>query len=227
MLPPDVGTSPGDTSTPSDVAPDAPSLVFADDFARADSEDIGNGWIEKTPGAFRLTGGEVARNVTSGTGYRHHLVYRPATESVLDVEISLDVRVTSLPTFTPQLFVRGDPASIADLDAYTGYLLYGTADRFVLGRQEGNLFVITLSELFLMEALAVGPTYRMTLRAVGTSPVTLTARIDRMSPNGAVMLGQTVVMDTAATRITVPGSVGFSGDSGTPYIYDRFRRTPF
>ncbi len=233
-LPPDDAPALRDAPTdapPTDVAPDAPpSLAFADDFGRADGDAIGNGWIEKTPAAFRLTDGEVTRVALPDSEYRDQLVYRPAAENVLDVEISIDFRVTASPPRYPQIFVRGVSSLIGEPDSYTGYLLYvdgdTVANRVVLGRQEGTVFVGTLDAFNLTVALAVGSTYRMTLRAEGTTPVTVSARIEHLTGSGAALIGQTTVEDAEPTRITVPGTVGFAGDMGTVYVYDRFRRTP-
>jgi hypothetical protein len=237
MVPADDGPSDAptdahvDTPAVTDAAIDAPlSLLFADDFERADSESIGNGWIEKTPSTFFLRAGKVVRMDGTATSYRDHLVYRPISENVLDVEVTVDVQFTALPPRFPQVFVRGVSASIGATDSYSGYLLYvngvALANEVVLGRQEGNEFVGTLSQFTLSESFAVGPEYRMILRATGTSPVTVAARIERLVGSGSVTIGQTTVIDSSATRITEPGTVGFSGDEAASYIYDRFRRTP-
>src|SRR5207249_3666329 len=39
----------------------APGSNFFDDFNRSDSADLGNGWVEKTPGAFSLVGNRVSK----------------------------------------------------------------------------------------------------------------------------------------------------------------------
>ncbi|MCA9620159.1 MAG: hypothetical protein KC731_14130, partial [Myxococcales bacterium] len=42
----------------------AGNLLFEDDFARADGDAVGNGWIEKTPAVFSLAGGKAVKAAT-------------------------------------------------------------------------------------------------------------------------------------------------------------------
>src|SRR5690606_12658890 len=79
---------------------------FFDDFERADGADLGNGWVEKTPGAFSLQGGRVVKSATP-VGFADNVVYRP--EAMLDGEASVEVRFSSLPPGYAQVFVRGQP----------------------------------------------------------------------------------------------------------------------
>lgn len=211
------------------VIVDAATSDFVDMFSRADSANIENGWIEKNPTAFSVTAGEVTRVATSPESYRDNLVYRPAQEDALDVEISVEVRFTQTPPRFPQIFVRARSATIATVDSYDGYLLYvdgsTTANQVVLGRQLGTPFVATLSTFTLSESLSTTDRYRMVLRAQGTAPVMLAARVEKLVGAAWSTIGSTTFEDSAAERITTPGTVGFAGDEVAAYVYDDFRRT--
>ncbi|MCA9623784.1 MAG: hypothetical protein KC731_32400, partial [Myxococcales bacterium] len=75
------------------------------------------------------------------------LVYRAASEDLLDVEIRLQVSGLPLSIGYPQIFVRAQSSTIATLNAYDGYLFYidGSATAAVLGRQIGTPFVVPLA----------------------------------------------------------------------------------
>jgi hypothetical protein len=100
-----------------------------------------------------------------------------------------------------------------------------TTNEVVLGRQLGNVFVVTLSRFVLSEPFNTTDRYRLTLRAQGSSPVALEARVEKQTPNGFVLIGSTTASDSAANRITEAGTVGFAGDEIAAYVYDEFRRT--
>ncbi len=216
--------TPGDA--PSDTTGDAPAEDFVDSFSRPDGASIGNGWIEKLASTYALAGGEVVR-IDTPESYRDNMVYRPASEDLRDVEISVGVRFTAIPPGFAQIFVRGEAATIAAPDSYDGYLLYiegGQADEAVLGRQRGTVFVTTLSRFPLVPPLDAGSAFRMTLRATGAQPVALRAKIERLSNGAWTAIGETAIEDFAATQIDAAGTVGFAGNEVSTYVYDDFRR---
>src|SRR2546430_630499 len=116
-----------------------PFSAFVDDFNRADSADLGNGWVQKTPGAFSLAGNQIVKAAT-GTGYVDNLVYYPDDMAV--PEVSVEVRFASLPPGYAQVFVRGDPESIATPGVFSGYLLFTDNDstRAILARINSNTY---------------------------------------------------------------------------------------
>ncbi|MBA3538474.1 MAG: hypothetical protein H0T79_02495 [Deltaproteobacteria bacterium] len=225
--PPDGGEPDASIDGPRDAPIDAPASGFHDDFTRPDGDALGNGWLEKTPLAFALQDGEVVR-ASGSSNYRDNLCYRPASEDVLDVAISMQVRFTASPPGNAQLFVRGVSASLDAPDSYDGYLLYVTGDQgdnLVLGRQIGTPFVTELSSFTLSPALNTTDTYRLTLSAEGTTTVMLAAKVERLALGVWTTIGQTAVPDTSAARIVVAGTVGFSSSANQAYVYDEFRRT--
>src|SRR5687768_11424784 len=56
--------TPADADAGADAPADAPAADLVDSFSRADSEEIGNGWIEKIPTTYSLASGEVVRVAT-------------------------------------------------------------------------------------------------------------------------------------------------------------------
>jgi hypothetical protein len=202
--------------------------TFFDDFSRPDNAVLGNGWIEKTPSAFSIAGGRVAKVATT-TVYADNLVYRPATDVMLNGEASVEVRFASTPPGYAQVFVRAQMATIANPGQFTGYLLFTDNNVGVayLDRIENGAFV-PLAQIAINPVLNTTDTYRLRLRATGTNPVALAAYIERQNGSGWDIIGQAFVNDTAATRVATAGTVGFTGDrENGVYSYDNFLRTSF
>lgn len=199
---------------------------LSDDFQRADAAALGNGWIEKAPAAFSIQSGAVAK-VAAGYGYLDNLVYRPAAEDVRDVEASVELRLLSASPGYPQIHVRIQSGSAALPSWLDSYILYvdGDNSRAILGRQRGSAFVVALATITIAPALNTTDTFRLRLRAVGTSPVQLSGFVERLSGSSWQVIGQASVNDLAPDRITAAGSVGFSGYIETAYRYDNFVRT--
>ena len=202
------------------------SAHFVDDFNRTDGTTIGNGWVEKNTAAFALAGGQVIKQAVA-TGYRDNLVYRPATEDVLDVEASLEFTLLSNPPGYPQVLVRVQSATAATPNLLDGYMIYlpDSGTTAVVGRQNGSAFVTTLAQFNLTSAINTADRYRMRLRATGTNPVNLDAFVERFVANGVwETIGQAQAADGSAARIATAGSVGFSGFIENSYRYDNFAR---
>jgi hypothetical protein len=211
---------------PTDAPPVDPTLLV-DDFDRPDAEAINNGWIEKTPAAFTLVDGRAKKQLTTTSDYRDNLVYRPASENLANVEIAVDVTFTATPPGYAQIFVRARSATITASNSYDGYLLYVVGDspgQVTLGRQLGTVFVETLSSFSVSPAFVANQRYRLTLRAVGKSPVKLSARVERVDASGVTLVGQTSAEDADPRRIQDAGTVGFSGSDEATYAYERFHR---
>lgn len=201
--------------------------AFHDGFERADADVLGNGWTEKTAGAFALSAGRVVKAATATTSYRDNMVYRPAAEDTADVEASIEMTVDAAVQY-PQLFVRAQRATIATANTYDGYLLYvaNNPASAVLGRQRGTVFVVTLATITIDPPLDPAQRYRLRLAARGTSPVALDAWIERLAGASWIVDGEAHVMDADALRIESAGAVGFSANEAATPIYDDFRWRP-
>jgi hypothetical protein len=205
------------------TVPECSSGLFFDDFDRADSGELSNGWVEKTPGAFALTSGVISKAATA-TGYQDNLVYRPADEAMLDGEVSVEVRFASLLPGYAQVFVRGQLATIAMAGIFDGYLFFIDNDptRAIVSRIECGVFV-PLALIAIEPGLNTIDTFRLQLRATGTEPVVVEAFVERLVGGMWEVIGQARVEDWDATRYRTSGTVGFTGyvDGGS-YTYDNF-----
>ena len=197
---------------------------FFDAFDRPNSNNLGNGWVEKSPQAFDLAGGQASKQAT-GTGYLDNVVYRPASEDVLDVEASVELQVGTLPPGYPQLFTRLQSGTAGTPGSLDGYLLYvdGGASEAVLARQNG-FNITTLASFGLTPNLNTTDTFRLRMRTTGTNPVVIDAFIERLDAANWITIGQTSVTDATPTRIDTAGSVGFGGFIEAAYNYDNFSR---
>jgi hypothetical protein len=209
-LPPDEGGI--------DAASEAAAMLptFVDDFARADGQ-IGNGWLQKTGGAFALNAGAV-KQTQSGI-YRNLFNSRPAPENALDVLVQVTVTFP-VSTADPGLFARIQPGSDV-VDHFVAYSVYpdGANDLYV-SRDDGNVFVDQGSSV-ISPPLVVGQSYRLSLEVTGTNPVHLVGSLSQL--DGTVVATITA-NDASAKRLPTPGSVGFGSSASVNGRWDDFKR---
>lgn len=198
---------------------------FIDAFDRPNGP-VGNGWLEKVSGRFSIIDQTVS--VFDGN-WRRHILYRPTEENVLDVEISAEIRWTSV---TPAidcdatLMARLVPQTLTTNNDAAGYAVYiNDTIELTLARLEGGSET-KLRDANLPSSINTTDTYRMTLRVRGTSPVMLDAMLDRRESNGTWTNVQTIsAEDDRNDRIQTPGSVGMTADVHSSFRYDNFTRT--
>lgn len=199
---------------------------FSDAFTRADSDVIGNGWLEKISTPWFLQGGRAVKQGV-GSSYQDNLVYRPASEDVLNVEASAVLRITTGSPGYPQIFTRIQ-SNTANVGGFLeGYILYidGVTNRAILGRQRGYAFLTELATLNLSPTLNTTDTYRLRMSNVGTNPVQIQAYVERLGTSGWTVIGTASYNDGSADRIQTAGSVGFSGYTESGYSFDDFQRS--
>ncbi len=233
----DVAALDGATTTdaPTEGAPDA-GPTFRDDFARDDGT-IGNGWLlRRTPGCFGIRGGELLRSAQTpdaGTdSYVDCLIYRPASEDLLNVEASVIVRFKDTPQGWPQIHARiqkGTVGTAGMLDSYF-FFLNRSSGFFELGHVHGAAAFDVFATFAANPALDSTTPVRLTLRVTGTGPVKLVGTLDRFV-NGQWLQSGQVAHDEDAASIPVAGSVGLSSgaakdEATSNYAYDDFTRTP-
>ena len=199
---------------------------FADDFDRADAASLGNGWIEKNPQAFQLQGNEAVKQAV-GVGYRDNIVYRPASEDLVDVEASIEIQLSNSSPGYPQLFTRVQSATVGVPNSIDGYILYinNSGSEAVLGRQEGASFVTRLATVNISPALNTTDRYRLRLRTTGANPVQADAFVERWNGSAWIVDGQASVVDASGAAVTGAGSTGFGGYVEASYAYDNFSVT--
>jgi hypothetical protein len=202
----------------------ADAKTFFDDFERPNADPLGNGWVERFSGAFNIVGGAAAKQ-TSINNYRDNIVYRPAAENGLDMEVQAEIRFTGAAVVNlPMLWARAQNIGANRVDGYHIYLdccYY----HFHLGRHLGSVS----TEIAAFDTpLVVGQSYRLTLRVLSTDAVAVYARVDARGDGGAwEMRGQTGYIDLTPERIQTPGAAGFSGDVDPGYTFDNFSRVGY
>ena len=207
------------------------AYAFSDDFNRADSGAIGNGWIAKSPG-FALASDRALRVNQSSSDFRDLVVYRPPAEAYLDIQASMEVVLSGIDGgggAWEQLHVRIQPSTITipgTLDAYIMFAQGGGTTAMTIARQRLQTAYVVLGTFQLTNALVAGATYRFTLHTTGAGPVTLYGAVERFDSPTWTMLGSTTIQDLdTAQAIVTPGVVGFSASSVDPtgaYSYDNF-----
>ena len=198
---------------------------ISDDFTRADDAAIGNGWIEKSPTAFTLLGGEASKQAV-GTGYLDNLVFRPSNEDVLDVETSVEFTLSATSPGYIEIWSRVQSDTVLVSNWLEGYILFindnNTEAR--IGRSNGNAYSL-LATVGLSQPLNTTDRFRLRLSTEGTSPVVVTGYVERFNGADWDVLGQATVNDNDPLQIVTPGTVGFSGHVESGYVYDNFVRT--
>ena len=200
---------------------------FVDNFNRPDSTNIGNGWIEKNPDGFSLSGGVVITHQSALVGHWDNIVYRPASEDLLDVEASVEIQLFESPPGFPQLHVRVQAATVGSPNILDSYIIFVNSSNTeaILGRQRGSNLVLTLAVIAMDPPLNTTDKFRLRLRATGTNPVELTAFVERFTSGTWQVIGLGAASDSSADRLASAGSVGFSGAASDHYHYDNFTRT--
>ncbi len=199
---------------------------FLDDFERPNGV-VGNDWLLKTVDTFSLATG---RLVPQPLDYKRGLLYRPAIEDVLDVEVSLEALYDQVPPPTPtndvQVYARVQASSVvADdvIDAYMAWIDNGANLR--LGRHRG-VFLGVLDQALLAAPVDTTHTFRVRLRVTGRLPVVVHGVAERLDGANWTVLADLEVLDSTTQRIESPGSVGTSTDESVTFTCDNFRRQP-
>ncbi|MHA1290099.1 MAG: Ig-like domain-containing protein, partial [Candidatus Thorarchaeota archaeon] len=192
---------------------------------RPDSEEIGNGWIEKNPPGFSLSGNAVITNPDSLFWQdKDNIVYRPATEELLNVEASVEVRFFEDYPGYPQVHVRVQSDTVEIYGKLDSYLIFvdGKNNEAILGRDPYPYGVGKLATITIDPPLNTTDTFRLRLAAVGTDPVQLSAFVERFEGGDWQVIGQAMVNDDSPDRIDSAGSCGFGGWIGDNFQYDNY-----
>lgn len=205
--------------------------LFFDTFDRADGEDIGNNWVEKTPLAFSVQGGEVLGTINDVL-YRDNIVTRPLSEDRADLEIGLEFRRLPGPSNMSQIHARAQRSDLELTDTLTDYHLFveeftppnGSLAIAIQRGVPGELNCF-LAETLFPQALTLGDRYRLRFRVTGSDPVVLNGFLERF--NGAdweVFVSASATHDASTTTspelfcepgampppLTGAGAMGFS-----------------
>lgn len=201
---------------------ETPTFEFFDDFERPDSDDVGNGWIEKTPESFALIDGGI-RRVVSIDGYPENVVYRPEG-NWLDGEAAVELTWLNLDDNfgSPQCFLRTQLADIETDGSVTGYLLFvnGSTGDLTISRQIAGSFTQELIEP-MMSPVELVLRYRLRLRVVGSDPVVLDGYLEQLIRGEWTVHTEVHGVDDGAERIIEPGTFAVGGHTQTePWFYE-------
>ncbi len=213
--PPRDGTTGGDAGA-----------VFVDDFNRPEGSPR-NGWIEKAGAGVWVTAGGRLVCTKPNPFYLDEGLYRPFSEAVLDVEVSVAFKLSALPPGFVHLRARVPQGAITTAGQSDGYGIYVPNSS-----TEARLFRIggaaptDLKTLTLSEALNTTDSYRLRLRTTGTSPVVLEGWVERSTNPGFVVIGHATTSDSDAARFDQPGTVNLALGTNANASFDDFARTP-
>lgn len=206
-------TSSGESST---GAP--PSNDFFDDFQRPNADDVGNGWIEKTPESFAVIDGGIRRVGSTGL-YPDNLVYRPEGDW-LDTEATVEFSWLDLSVNfgSPQCGLRIQMEDIQTAGSLTGYLLFvhGSTGNLMLSRQIAGSFTQEYTAE-ITPPFEVGTSYRFRFRVTGSDPVILDGYLEQLVAGVWTLHSEVHGMDDAAERITTPGTFAVGGHVETEF----------
>lgn len=200
-----------------DAGDATPLQSFHDDFARPDLGDLGNGWTEKNPDAFRISAGAAVKAKTT-KNYRDNIVYRPASEDRAEVEVSATFTVDDSFAF-PQVFVRAQRATITTTDGYDAYIFFvADVTSATLARQRGATDEVFLTSVKWSSAVANGDRLKLTLKVSGQA--LLEAKVQRLEDGGVTALGSGSFADGDPARIEGTGATGFAASFDTLMVDD-------
>jgi hypothetical protein len=221
-----------ETSVGTSETTGGPVDEFFDPFDRADAADLGNGWIEKTPGAFRILDEQVELETVNGQDFRNNLFYRPLDESLLDVEASMVVNfVADDPFGFPQLHLRVQSDDVDTPGSLTSYAVFVDTDdpsapQLTVNRIAGAGF--GPAESVPIEPPPVdAETYRLRGRVTGTDPVMVEGFFEVAIDGSWEVRAEGLLVDVDDARISEAGTVGGGGHVALQhFVLDDFAYAP-
>lgn len=200
-------------TAPAPMPPVPAANIFLDDFARPDGA-LGNGWVERAPGLYRLTSG-TAEQFRVGR-IDQLLVLRPAVEDASDVDVSVDI-TSGTDFMDPGVFAR---ASVDAQGMFSGYSLFlDGGGAVMIDRANGSRFT-PIASARLSRRLVPGESCHLAFKVTGTTTVKLEGTV---TDKAGAVLGQLSATDSAVEHL-LRGSVGFGSSDAAFTQYDNFKR---
>jgi hypothetical protein len=181
----------------------------------------------KTAGHFTLDSNQLLNVGTADDGYDNIELFR--TDTQLDVQIDVDVMYPATDTtmlVDPTVSARMTDASVTTFNTYDGYTFYVQRGYGAIAREEVNTTNDTeLDGKALSPALEVSVPYHIRFTVTGTTSVTMTASVTRIS-DGTVLQTWSAT-DSGATRFPNAGHAGIgAGTDAAGLRWDNYVRTP-
>lgn len=183
-------------------------MAFTDNFNRADSSTVGNGWIESVDAVWSILNNQL-RHTPNGSNYLTQQIWRPASENFANGTIEVEWKRSTTSQY-PIICARKQAGANT---FYMGWV-FGTSNFFISKVVNG-----TRTDLASKTVSALSTTtnaYKLTLTLSGSS---LTLRVDGVTNPGFID-----ELSTTDSSITASGQLGLSGATGSgPTIdYDNF-----
>lgn len=200
--------------------PDAPSgthhftlsrstlVAFTDDFNRADSATVGNGWIESVAAVWSILSNKL-RHTPNNSSYLTQQAWRPTTENFANGIISVEWKRSSTSQY-PIICARKQ----AGADTYYMAWLFGSSTIYLSKVVSGTRTDLTSKSVSALST--TGNTFKFTFTLDGS---TLTLTVDGITNPGFID-----EITTTDSSITATGQSGLSGatGSGPTLDYDNF-----
>lgn len=181
-------------------------MAFTDDFNRADSTTVSNGWIERVDSRWEVRTNQLYFTGTVGGNYLDIQCLRPTSENFTNGTVVVEFKLTS---------ADNSPMVIGRYTANYFYAAWVYSNTLYLSK----IINRTKTDLGNQStgALSNGVYYRLTLILSGSS---LTARVHRVSDS--VQLAEVTVTDSS---ITNSGQTGVTGQTWPDFYFDNFLAT--
>jgi hypothetical protein len=220
------GSSDGSSTDTGEVLP-----TFFDDFARAPSQALGNGWVEKNATVFAIADEMVVNDSNFFHQYYDQVVTQQGEEA-LDIELRVEFRVDAAnDNNEPHLIARMQPDGL-DPSAFNHcYALVPqlSLDRLCAMRFDtGNGGIgAQWCEPWPNADFVVGDWYRLVFVVEGPGPVDLIGRLEhRVGEEWELVVAVEDQDLDDELRIVDPGAWGFSGGTSGNYylnfVFDNF-----
>lgn len=181
-------------------------MALSDDFNRADSATVGNGWAELTPDKAYISGNALAIDNGGSGEYPTLACVAPASADMADGTIVVDFSTDTV-NAQPQVHFRRTPGG----DFYLAFILSSVLyiSKYISGSYS------TVASSAMSAPFAAGKNYRFTITLSGTSK---TCVLTDLSDNSELA----TATDSADSTLTASGSVALSNSSGVGTVfYDR------
>jgi hypothetical protein len=221
----DSSTSTSSESSSSSSGTDTGEVVpdFFDDFDRADSQAIGNGWVEKLPSVFSINENMVVAGGNRPQQYFDQVVYQ--NDVVDDIELRVEFRIDVANDLNePHLVARQQEAALVSGSFNHCYILVPqlSQDRLCLMRFDSAGFIGEDRCTDWPDSdLVVGDWYRLVMTIDGPGPVELTGRLEHADGDAWTEVVAVEWVDKSPNQIAAPGVWGFSGGT-TGAFYNNF-----
>jgi len=186
-------------------------MSFTDDFTRADSAAVGNGWTEGVSGS-----GEILTNalkVTGNTPFEDNICYAPAGGDFQDGTVQVDFTFVNMGA-GPQIYARFNAGT------ESGYLLFlsGTGTALTLTKLDAGVVNGTFLDTTAV-TVAEGTNYRLTLTLNGNTKTGVLRNLDTATDLATVT-------ESADATYTASGSTAVGAATAGSVTYDNFSSVP-